>query len=76
MKDVNFESRLVGTLLVGDIPIPVVFDGNNSSRSLLPYIDFEEKGYVYNHETQKYERHDSATDVTPEIWHGVVSPNS
>jgi len=77
VKDVNFESKLVWTVLVWDIPIPITFDGNNSSRTLLPYIDFEEKSYIYDHENERYEINIDSSDVLqPEIWHGVISPNS
>lgn len=57
--------------------MPLVFSGNNSSRTLLPYTDFEEKSYIYSHENQRYELDsDAPTTITPEIWHGVISPNS
>jgi len=56
--------------LVGDVPLPLVFSGNNSSRTLLPYIDFEEKSYIYDHEDKTYKLDDDApAELSPEIWH-------
>ena len=60
VKNVNFESKLIGTVLVWDIPIPVAFNGDNSSRTILPYVDFKEKSYIYNHKNQRYEYNDNA----------------
>lgn len=77
VRDVDFESKLVGTLLVGDIPVPVVFDESSSSRTILPYTDFEDKSYTYDHNSDTYQPNpDAAIEVTPEIWHGVISPHS
>lgn len=76
-EGVDFESRLIGTVLVGKIPVPVVFDEENSARSILPYVDFIEKTYIFNHTSGRYEKSPSAgTDLEPEIWHGVISPNT
>lgn len=77
VKDVDFESRLIGTVLVGKIPVPVVFDEENSGRSILPYVDFIEKSYIFNHTSGRYEKSPAAdTDLEPEVWHGVISPNT
>ena len=77
VKDVDFESRLIGTVLVGKIPVPVVFDEENSGRSILPYVDFIEKSYIFNHTSGRYEKSPKAdTNLEPEIWHGVISPNT
>lgn len=74
---VDFESRLIGSVFVGDIPLPSVFDGWKSRNSILPYIDFEDKSYIYNHDSENYEKNPDATTKTiPEVWHGVISPNT
>lgn len=74
---VSFESRLIGTVLVWNLPIPFVHDGEATSRSILPYVDFVDKAFVYNHSSSKYEKRDTAdTKLTPEIWHGVIQPNT
>ncbi|NDK10028.1 VCBS repeat-containing protein [Candidatus Gracilibacteria bacterium] len=78
VKDnINFESRLVGTVLVGKIPVPLVFDGAQSGKSILPYVDFTEKSYIFDQLSSKYQKSDEAnTELEPEIWHGVISPNT
>jgi len=76
-KDVDFESRLIGTVIVWNLPVPVVFDGGVSGKSILPYVDFEDKSYIYDHVSGKYEKNDDTIDaIHPEIWHGVISPNT
>ena len=73
----DFESRLVGTLLVWDLPVPFVFDGKSSSKTILPYTDFEDKAYIYDHEVWVYEKNqESEDDFSAEIWHWVIAPNS
>jgi len=77
LSDVSYESRLIGTVFVWKIPLPTVFDGAESSRTMLPYVDFVDKSYIYNHESGKYEKNsDADTKLSPEIWHGVISPNT
>ncbi len=76
-EDVSFESRLVGTVFIGDIPLPLVFDNGASAKSVLPYVDFVEKQFIFDHENQKYQRADQATNTfEAEIWHGFISPNT
>jgi uncharacterized repeat protein (TIGR01451 family) len=76
-ENVDYESRLIWTVLVWQIPVPVVFDGWDSGKSILPYVDFEEKSYIFNHESGKYEKSEKAlSKLIPEIWHGVISPNT
>ena len=55
----------------------MVFDGEDSGKSILPYVDFVEKSYIFNHTSGKYEKTDAAdSKLVPEIWHGVISPNT
>jgi len=46
-------------VLVGKIPLPIVFDDALSGKSILPYVDFENKSFIFNHESEKYEKSDS-----------------
>ncbi|MCD5380636.1 VCBS repeat-containing protein, partial [Candidatus Gracilibacteria bacterium] len=72
----DFESELVGSVFIGKIPVPVVFDGDKSSQTIFPYTDFEDKKYIYNHQTQKYETNsNNLGGLKAEIWHGVIVPN-
>jgi hypothetical protein len=53
-----------------------VYDGNKSDDTIVPYTDFEDKMYIYNHATSKYEKNTKNKDgLQSEIWHGVISPN-
>ncbi len=73
----DFESRLVWTVLVWDLPIPYVFEGNASSKTIIPYTDFVDKSYVFNHESQNYEKNENQDDdFSAEIWHWVINPQS
>lgn len=76
-ENANFDSRLIGTVLVWKIPLPRVYKNQKSQKTILPYIDFIDKSFIYNHESQKYEESSlSRADISPEIWHGVISPNT
>lgn len=73
----KFQSKLIWTVLVWDIPLPVVFDGGEAASTILPYTDFEKKSYVYSFSRWKYIKNTSVTTrIEPEIWHGVISPNT
>ncbi|MDP2089997.1 MAG: FG-GAP-like repeat-containing protein [Candidatus Gracilibacteria bacterium] len=75
-KNVDFESKLVGTVIIGDFNLPTVFDKNTYSRTILPLTDFDDKVYIYNHETNRYEKNvDNKDGLKSEIWHGVITPN-
>jgi hypothetical protein len=75
--DGNGISKLVGTVLIGKLPIPVVHKGIKSFLSIFPYTDFDDKVFVYDTSTGLYQAADTpvARD-TPEIWHGVIQPNT
>ncbi|MFH1720205.1 MAG: S-layer homology domain-containing protein [Patescibacteria group bacterium] len=68
------ESHLIGTVLIGDIPLPVVNKEGNYIPSVIPYVDFEEKSYIYNPETQEFEFNNEIQTPKAEIWHGVIRP--
>lgn len=77
LKNVSFESRLVWTVLVWNIPLPVLSDNNKTTKSIVPYTDFENKAYIFNHQSWYYEKNGEASElVSPEVWHWVISPNS
>ena len=77
VSNANTENHLVGVVLVGNVPIPIVTEeSGDSSPSLYPYTDFDRKRYIYNHETDRFEFNSGALKPTPEIWHGVIVPPS
>ncbi len=75
--DGNGISRLVGTVLIGALPLPVVHSGTDSFLSIYPYTDFDDKVFEYSPEDGYYEVSKTANiKDTPEIWHGVIMPNT
>ncbi len=72
----DFESELVWSVFVWKIPSPVVFSDEKRSKSILPYTDFEDKKYVYNHTSKRYEKNSNNIGwIQAEIWHGLIVPN-
>ena len=66
-------NRLVGTVFVGDIPMPVVNKNGNRFMSLFPYTDFEDKTYIYDSGTKSFELNVDNIFPKPEIWHGIIN---
>ncbi len=76
-KNASFTSRLVGTVLVWNIPLPQVYDRKKSGNSILPYTDFDEKSFIFNHDSQRYEKNDNNINwVKADIWHGIIAPQT
>jgi hypothetical protein len=69
-------SHLVGTVLIGDIAIPMVDTGEGQFPSVYPYVDFVDKKFVYDEVSKRYKvaKTDTQKIVEPEIWHGVINP--
>lgn len=40
--------KLAGTILIGDVPLPVVTKGSSSFPSIFPYVDFDEPHFFYD----------------------------
>lgn len=69
--------RLVGTILIGHVPIPVVHKDNRDFLSLFPYTDFVEPHFIWNGDTSRYEYFSkSKENPRAEIWHSVIDPNT
>lgn len=69
-------TSLVGTVLIGNVPIPVVHRDSESFPSLYPYVDFDEKRFVYNQHSHTYQYAPDASESTDvDIWHGVINPS-
>ncbi len=67
-------AKLMGVVVVGDVPLPVVNKKGNRFLSMLPYTDFEDKSYVYNPTTNDFEFDNRVNFPRVEVWHGVISP--
>ncbi|MDD2745687.1 MAG: VCBS repeat-containing protein, partial [Candidatus Gracilibacteria bacterium] len=70
-------ARLVGTVLIGKLPLPVVHNGSKTFLSIYPYTDFDEKVFLFDTEKGYYEASSSPIENdSPEVWHGVIQPNT
>lgn len=69
-------SSLVGTILIGNVPLPIVHKDGISVPSLYPYVDFDDKRFTYNEKEKKYLfQRDAPESSDVEIWHGVINPS-
>lgn len=70
-------SRLIGTILIGEVPLPVVHRDGKSFLSVYPYVDFDNKSFVYDQVKKSYEYTSRVTtEEKPEAWHSVIRPNT
>lgn len=70
-------SQLIGTVLIGEIPLPVVHKDEKAFMSVYPFVDFDSKSFVYDQTKNLYEyTTKTLTDEKPEIWHSVIRPNT
>ncbi|QQR83508.1 hypothetical protein IPJ72_07025 [Candidatus Peregrinibacteria bacterium] len=76
--DPDTPNQLVGVVLVGRLPVPVVTDSEgNTFPSVYPYTDFYRKRYLYDHVSERFLENTAAIDPVPEIWQGVIrSPSA
>ncbi len=76
-SNVWFESKLVWTVLVWDIPLAYAEKDSQTSKTILPYTDFESKSYIYDQSKWLYVSNPKNVDwIKPEVWHWVISPNT
>ena len=69
-------SRLIGTILIGEVPLSVVHKEGKAFMSVYPYVDFENKSFVYDQVKKSYEyTNKTLIDEKPEVWHSVIRPN-
>lgn len=68
--------KLIGTVLIGDLNLAIAYDDVNVQKTIVPYVDFEDKYFIYNHVNWKFEKNENNIYwLGAEIWHGVISPN-
>ena len=70
--------KLVGTILIGHVPLPVVHKDGRDFLSMYPYTDFFWSSFFSGiGETNRYEYIGAKPDKPePDIWHSVIDPNS
>ena len=67
-------NKLIGTVLVGDISLPVVRKGKEMFPSIYPYVDFYRKAYIYDSNKDLFLENSLENNPIPEIWHGIIKP--
>ncbi len=65
------KSQLVGTVLIGDIPLPIVEKNGALWPTIFPYTDIERPSYLWNEASQRF-IYNPKGDHEPEIWHGHI----
>ncbi len=65
------KSQLIGTVLIGDIPLPVVEKDGNFWPTIFPYTDFKNPIYRWDFKKDRFIVAKYG-DNEPEIWHGVI----
>jgi len=66
-------AKLVGLVVIGEVPLPVVHNGQDSFPSFFPYTDFVKPAYVFDPEQEIFVQ-SSSSQSQAEIWHGLIRP--
>lgn len=66
------KSSLIGTILIGDIALPVIKENNYVYPSIYPYTDLEKPSYVYD-ESSTYFIPQEKGDHKADIWQSVIN---
>lgn len=64
-------SKLVGTILIGNIPLPVVNNNGFIYPSIYPYVDFENQEFIYD-SNKKFFVYNNNPNGQAELWHGII----
>lgn len=64
-------SKLVGTILIGDVPLPVVENNGFIYPSIYPYVDFENQQFIYD-TNKKFFVYNDNPNGQAELWHGII----
>ena len=71
----NHRSQLVGTVFIGDVPLPVVDRRGRLHATPWPLTDFDAPSYFWNNERERFVWQGGG-DEQAEIWHGVIRSDS
>jgi hypothetical protein len=70
-NDSDGRSQLVGTIFIGDVPLPVVEKSGNLWPTIFPYVDFEDPVYQWDYEKERFVFRGGGSHQA-EVWHGVI----
>lgn len=65
-------SNLIGTILIGDIPLPVINQNGYLFPSIYPYVDFIDQKYIWDDE-EKFFIPNWNNAWQAEIWHSLIN---
>jgi len=68
----NVNSSLIGLILVGDIPLPVVNQDGYVFPTIYPYVDFESQKYIWDSESNYFVPNGNDWGQA-EIWHWLIN---
>ena len=67
-------SRMIGVVLVWEIPLPVVRYQDYIFPSIYPYVDFLEQKYLWDEESKYFVKNNDNGQA--ELWHGMINFNT
>lgn len=70
----NKSEYLLGVILIGEVPLPLVKKKDREFISLLPYTDFDHRAYSYDWSQERFVYQDGSPQPQADIWHGVIRP--
>jgi hypothetical protein len=65
-------SDLLGLVLIGDIPLPVINQEGYIFPSIYPYVDFINQKYIWDNSDSYFISNDN-NNGQAEIWHGIIN---
>lgn len=65
-------SKLVWTVLIWDIPLPVVNQDGFIYPTIYPYVDFKEQKFIWDEKVWYFVYNDNPNGQA-EIWHGIIN---
>ncbi|MCF7918131.1 hypothetical protein K9L27_04020 [Candidatus Gracilibacteria bacterium] len=65
------KSQLIGTILIGEVPLPIIEKNENLWPTIYPYTDFEKPSYFWDTQKNRFV-YQGGGDEEPEIWHGLI----
>lgn len=73
----SWDTKLIWSVFIWDLPIPVVENKWSYEKTIFPYVDLDNKLYIYNKQTKLFSLNTNiSTDPKAEIWHWFISPNT
>jgi hypothetical protein len=64
--------RLTGTVLVGEIPLPIIRTAAVDGSSVFPLTDFEDPAFLWDEVSQVFRPNEGNSQLQAEIFHGVI----